>query len=103
MPDHSRVYDGFGPLTHGVDSGRAPSIIQNDQLATAVNLTMRGSFMRTRPPFESLPLTYAPRVKDRFVGKFQGGMFYESEQSAKHIIARGGRLFTITTDGNNLV
>ncbi len=105
MADASRVFDGFKTLQGGMDGGRAADLIQPNQLAAAVNASLRGSYLKSRPPFESSPFTFeSEATQARFTGRFQGAMFYDSPSGhSVHIISLGGRLFRISTDGNNLV
>lgn len=52
------LYDGFVTLEGGMDSGRAPELINPNQVSYAVNATSRGSYLRTRPPFRQPNLTF---------------------------------------------
>lgn len=83
-----------------MDGGRSSSLIQANQVAEAVNVTFRGAFVKTRPPYWRKPLSYVDgATRARFAGKFQGALFYRGNPSA-HIVSRGGRLFRIEIDSN---
>ena len=46
-----RVFDGFLTLEGGVDSGRAPVLLQPNQISWAINVSLRGGQPQTRPTF----------------------------------------------------
>lgn len=95
-----RLFGGFGPLRGGVDSGQASSLIAPDQLSAAVNATMRGSYLKTRPPWKSHPLTFDnATTESRWFGKFQGECPYDGELGQSGwVVSRGGKLFFINSD-----
>jgi len=39
--DKNRIFDGFVTLESGVDSGRAPNLIDTNQVASAENMVFR--------------------------------------------------------------
>ena len=47
--DPNRIFDGFATLEGGVDSGRAPNLIEGNQVASAENMVFRGGKPKTRP------------------------------------------------------
>ncbi len=99
------VFDGFLSLEGGVDGGVSPSLIQPNQVASACNYSFRDAFVKTRPPYINLPLTFANDVvESRFTGKFQGSVFYQSRfGTSGFVLSRGGKLFLITLGTTNVV
>jgi len=100
MPDTSRVAAGFRTLARGMDGGKAPSLIGTDQVALAINMTFRGAYMRTRPPYANHMFSfYDDATQTNWTGKFQGWAYYDGEAGQSGwMIARGGRLFFLTSD-----
>lgn len=103
MPE--QVFAGFTSLEGGMDGGRSPSLISDNQVAFAGNVSFRGAFPKTRPPVANLLLTFDSDVtEDNFLGRFQGACFYEAEFGRNGIILSvGGRLFRIQIDRQNIV
>lgn len=54
IPDKNRIYDGFTSLEGGVDAGRAPVLIDPNQVVSAENTTFRGGRPKPRPGFRQL-------------------------------------------------
>lgn len=105
MPDPNRVFAGFVELSGGMDGGRSASLISENQCALATNVTFRGAFPKTRPPYASLPLTFdSATTESRFTGIFQGATFYEAEFGKNgFIVSIGGKLFRIELGQQNIV
>lgn len=102
-----RLYDGLLRASGGMDSGRAPDALDQDQVAFAGNVTFRGDYPTNRPPYADLPLLYPDATTEtRFhTGRFQGAAFYNSgKPNPAIILQRGGRLFRMSFDsiGNNV-
>lgn len=102
--DKNRTSDGYGPLTGGMDSGISPSEIRSNQVAFAVNATMRGSFIAPRPGFNRRTLQFPsasgandPALQSSFeAGKFQGAKPYRKADGDDTImIAISGRMFKV--------
>lgn len=91
------VFGGFSNLEGGMNGGRSPSLIGNNQVAACRDMTFRGGFAHTRPPWGNLILTFdSATTQTHFTGIFQGVMFYQAEfGDSGFIVARGGRLFRI--------
>lgn len=95
--------DGFTTLVGGVNSGQAPNTIGPDQVAFAVNATMRGGFIRPRPGVERKTLRFvdANGAVDASLqaafedALFQGAYFYESAIVPCILASIGGRIFRI--------
>lgn len=99
MPN-ARAYGGFGSLLGGVNGGIAASLIRADMVASAVNSTMRGALLSTRPPWKNHPLTFdSQTTKSRWFGIFQGALQYDGEiGQSGWVVSRGGKLFFINSD-----
>ena len=55
--DRNRIYDGWTQLEGGVDAGRAPMLIDPNQVESAENMTFRGGRPVPRPGFRQLTET----------------------------------------------
>lgn len=96
MPDPTRRIAGFNELSLGVNAGVAPNLIPNDQAVSAVNVTFRGDFAETRPPWKNHVLQDVP---DTWTGIFQGSAYYDGEAGQSGwMVARGGRFFFVNSD-----
>jgi len=101
--DSQRISDGFMTLERGVDGGKASSLLPRNQLSSAVNVTMRGGFAKTRPAFNDMPLTFAAgtsqdadQMESRFkTGLFQGASAYKSGGSSYIICSVAGYIYRI--------
>lgn len=92
------VYDGLTVLSGGVNMGLSSSLIGQDQVAFAKDFSFRGGFVKTRPPYQSLPLSFdSETTETNWAGKYQGSCFYQSDfGNSGFVVSRGGRLFFIT-------
>lgn len=99
------LFDGFTELSGGVNMGVSASLIEANQLAFAKDLSFRGGFVTTRPPYANLPLTFESDITEsRWTGIFQGSCFYHSHfGQSGHVVSRGGRLFFIAIGTENVV
>lgn len=93
VTDPKTLRDGQVSFIGGMDTSRDPSLIGSERLAYAENITVRGGFPQTRPPFYKLGLIFDDDVvEDHFkTGRFQGGEIL----GGRGIVATGGRLFEI--------
>lgn len=77
-----------------MDSRRAPSLLAENQVAFAVNVTVRGGYCDQRPPFAQHPLTFADtESRDWFQDRTVQAWCQYRDQIA---IMVGGRLFMIS-------
>lgn len=99
MADPARKLAGFASMDRGMDGGRSPSLIPVNAAALMVNMTVRDSYPKTRPPFERISFSSAD-VAARWNGRFQGHAPYDGGLSGQGgwIISRGGKLFFLTND-----
>lgn len=81
------LVDGFISLEGGMDSGTASELLDKNQMAFSVNTTSRGSYVRTRPAFDKIDLTFDTGVQTVFEnGRWQGGSAYVSPYGQNYII-----------------
>lgn len=99
VQDQGRVIDGFLTAQGGVDSGFPPSLIAPNQLAWAVNTTVRGGFPTARPGWWKRALNFGgdDDLRDAFEdGRFQGAGTYISDSGQSYIaVSVSGRIFLI--------
>ena len=109
VAEKNRIVDGLLTAEGGVDSGFSPSLIQPNQLAWAVNTTVRGGFPKARPGIWVKGLTfddpdvvyqggyYNRAVRDSFLsGFFQGCGTYISDSGAPYLFASiSGKVYQI--------
>jgi hypothetical protein len=91
-------YDYLFSFEAGMDSGQAPSYLEANQLAYALNLTVRSAFAHPRPAFVKKALTFASdAVRTAFqTGLFQGGCYYKPDSGIEVLVASiSGRLYRI--------
>lgn len=97
------VIDGLTSFDKGVNSGLEAFSLPPDQLAFAVNATVRGNFITNRPPFQVQSLPAAVWQTVNSVGIFQGACYCAPDTGQQFLIAQiGGRLFTFTPDVNDV-
>jgi hypothetical protein len=92
------VRSGLLSCLGGMDSGRSPSLIDEDQVAFAKNCSMRGGYPRTRPGFPQHELDFEnDEIQDWFEDhELQGSYTYRSKKSDSFLVAAvGGRFFKI--------
>ncbi len=95
--DPTRVYDGYSNLVSGVDDGRRPNLLDQNQCASAENVMFRGGSPQQRLPWKDLPiifengfLTYTddgdffadPGPNAQGQNRFQYGLFQEASYFA---------------------
>ena len=101
--DQQRISDGFLTLERGIDAGKSPSLLPRNQAAFAVNATMRGGYVKTRPAFNNIPLVFtaveqsdAETMQSNFkTGKFQGGYTYQYGDKTFLVCGVGGYIYRI--------
>lgn len=89
--DPARLPDGWSSLEGGMNSARAPSLIDPNQCSVAVNLTFRGGYPQTRPAFHRVASV------SEYLSAFQGAFLFTNTVygTAGIFIAMGGQLFQI--------
>ncbi len=92
----NRLSSGFSSLLGGMDSGVAPSLVRANECAVSVNVTFRGAYPSTRPPFWHRPLTLVGTAIQNWTGIFQGYSRYDNGAGISgFVVSRGGCLFFI--------
>jgi hypothetical protein len=113
IEDKNRIYDGFQTLESGVDGGRAPNLIDVNQVASAENMVFRGGRAKTRPGIRNYPLTVSngsntvggQTATDAFFGgMFQSACYYAPPNGTQCImVMSAGRLFQVTPLENTVI
>ncbi len=91
--------DGQTSMLGGMDSGLAPNLIAQNQVALAINTTSRGGLLTCRPSFTKHALSFNTEdIQTGFQdGRFQGATIYNGFNGKSSLIAAiGGRLFQIS-------
>lgn len=97
--DQRRRVDGFRTVQMGVDSGRDPSDLEPNQLAWAINATMRGGNPQCRPGVKDIPFTFE-EGDDFTADLFQGAHAYNPAMGDPYIVASvGGVIYKVGLDG----
>lgn len=97
------VIDALEDFSSGLNSGIDAFALPKNQLSFAVNATVRGNFVTSRPPFQIQNLPAAVWQTINSVGIFQGACYCAPDSGQQFLIAQiGGRLFTFTPDVNDL-
>lgn len=83
IADSTLILEGQQDFSGGMDSSLSPTLIGNNSVATAVNLTFRGGRPSSRPGFRQVGLQSGINGGlDRFSeGYYQGGVFYEERRA----------------------
>jgi hypothetical protein len=89
----------------GTNAGIAPLLLPANVLANGLNTTVRGSFVRPRPPVKKLTLSpdsVTLLTSALASGPFQGGCYYKPDNDDEALMASiGGRLIKIVPDSSN--
>jgi len=95
--DPKTVVDGFiGAAT--INDGLNPSALNESEAAFAVNVSLRGGYPRTRPPFVRRHLSFPTDEVEAWFNTHngQGGVIYNSAiETDFGVIAVGGRMFKV--------
>lgn len=87
-------------LEGGINSGVSPLLLEKNQLAFGLNLSLRGGYAKTRPPVQIKILNYNGNAVLQSVvekGLFQGGGYYRPDFGTESLIAQiSGRLIKFT-------
>jgi hypothetical protein len=101
--DQQRISDGFLTLERGIDAGKSPNLLSRNQASFAVNATMRGGYVKTRPGFENIPLVFtanckwkAEEMQENFkTGQYHGAYNYNFRGNNYLVCAIGGAIYKI--------
>lgn len=105
--DIKQLIDGISTVEGGVDSGKAPSLLQTNQLAFGLNIDIRNGFIRPRAGYKKVNLTFngnsvlEARQKS---GRWQVAGYYKPDTGPELILASiGGRQFRFNVATDNSV
>lgn len=88
--DKNRLYDGYSSAVSGQDAGKNPALIGQDQFAQLENCACRGGWLKTRPGFRKLTLTYTNAGFSYDVAGFSPGTGTEIGQLSSQWFATNG-------------
>lgn len=96
--------DFLSEFSGGVNGGIPPQLLPKNQLASALNLSLRGGFARPRPPYQKKTFNFnGDFVLQTLVltGKFQGAGYYRPDAGTESLVAQiSGHLILFTESGN---
>lgn len=96
--------DYLSEFSAGINSGIAPELLAKNQLAFAINASIRGGFIKPRPPVQVQTLNFGnDEALQTLVetGKFQGGGYYRPDYGPECLIAQiSGHLILFTSSGS---
>lgn len=104
-PFTPRLYEDFlSSFEAGMSAGVSPLLLQVNQLAFGLNLSIRGGFATHRPPFSKKTLAFNGNFDIQNIvqtGLFQGAGYYRPDYGTESLIAQiSGRLFLFTESGS---
>jgi hypothetical protein len=115
----NRLFDGMFSFAGGMDAGRNPVLLAEDQCQEIENAICRGGKLTTRPAFREMTLNFTNNItyddhgghgganpigtQDAFHnGLFQCACYYDpSLDTEMFVVSIGGRLFTVVPHGTN--
>src|ERR1700679_547190 len=92
------VQDGFTSLSQGMDGGRATNALPRNQYAFGMNVTARGEYIKTRPPFNQFSLIFASQQDMTFytTGRYQGDeWFVPTSGESFNLVSISGHIFRL--------
>jgi hypothetical protein len=100
----TKTYTDFiSVLSGGQNSGVNPLLLEKNQFAFGLNLSLRGGYAHTRPPCIKIALNYLGRTDLQAIvegGFFQGAGYYRPDYGTESLIAQiSGRLLLFTQAG----
>lgn len=104
--DPKRLVDGFSTLEGGVDTGKAPDLLQTNQLSFGVNVDLRGGFAKPRPGLRKIDLTFPDDIVEirQKSGLWQVAGYYKPDIGPEVLLASiGGRQFRFNISTDNSV
>lgn len=92
------VVDGLFDFQNGINSGVAPLLIDRQTLAFGTNATVRGTFLKPRPPFQKITLNFTDPLAQPLFEKalWQAACHYKPDTGGESLMAAvAGRLFKL--------
>lgn len=98
--DRQTLFDGSLSFEGGVDGGRAPVMLGDNQVAYAINATFRGGYPKQRPKVRRLSYTVSGAITTAWASaRFQGAGGYRDLGGAGHVVASiGGKSYRLPLD-----
>lgn len=98
--DPKFVSDGFLSLEGGVDAGRPPSILDENQCARAINGTFRGGYFKCRPRAKRLSFTTDDFTTTALeIDLFQGaGAYVDDDGNGAVLLSLNGHIYRFELD-----
>ena len=93
--------DGITILSGGMDSGRAPSVIDKNQCAYAGNISFRGGYAKTRSGFKRIQLATSAAATAFIEARFQGAAYFDYSDGQLVAVA-GGNTYKLTPQSSGL-
>jgi hypothetical protein len=96
--------DFISSFEQGVKSGVAPLILQKNQASFSLNSSIRGGFIKNRPPIFQKTLNYNGNLALQLLvegGFYQGGGYYRPDFGTESLLAQiAGHLIKFTENGS---
>ena len=99
MAEPKRIYAFMKSFPRGIDSDVDPLLLPKDQMAFAINATVRGDFVKQRSNYRTMFAT-DKTTGDFQTGLFQGACYYRTASDGFIMAAVGGNLFQIGISGD---
>lgn len=93
------LYDQVSLFPDGINSDVNPLLLPRTTLAWSINASVRGGYVKQRPPFINQTLTFPTTdIESGFSsGKFQGAGYLRPDFGSQQLVAQvSGRLFALT-------
>lgn len=98
MNDARKITQELLTVNKGMDSGRSPSIIGQDQVSFAVNTTFRNGYPTSRPGWKKLPISFSTQEQQDWFRSHpsQGADIYNAVNGQSLVVCSvGGRAYTL--------
>lgn len=105
MNDPRKLSQELLTITKGMDSGRSPSIIGQDQVAFAVNVTFRDGYTTSRPGWKKVPITFANQEEQDWFRSHasQGADVFNPYNGESLVVCSvGGRAYALNVTDNEI-
>lgn len=92
------LVDGLFDFKNGINSGIAPLLLDRETLAFGTNATVRGTFLKPRPPFQKITLNFTDPVAQPLFEQalWQSACHYKPDTGGESLMAAiAGRLFKL--------
>jgi hypothetical protein len=104
-PAAETFVDFISSAEAGMNSGVSPLLLQKNQIGFGLNTSLRGGFLKTRPPIRKQTLNYAGNASIQAIvesGLFQGAGYYRPDYGPESLLAQiAGHLILFTEIGSS--